>query len=175
VVYTDHKNLTFERFSSDRVTRWRLYTEEFTPKFVYLPDKDNVVANALSRLPMMESNDAPETAMEELFEIAGLNDDDLNCPIDLSVISKLQLTEFTNKQRKHMHKMAFGPIPCWLTTGITFVCRVPCIRRLSVGIMKCYAILVSTVWRRLSPSILHGLHFAPMSSNIRRLAINVSV
>jgi hypothetical protein len=64
VIYTDHKNLTFERFSSDRVTRWRLYTEEFNPKFIYLPGKDNVVADALPRFHMIENYDAvPETAM----------------------------------------------------------------------------------------------------------------
>jgi transposase InsO family protein len=107
VIYTDHKNLTFERFSSDRVTRWRLYTEEFNPKFVYLPGKDNVVADALSRLPMKDDDVISEAVMEELFE------EPVICPIDLAVLRTAQQAEFSNKQRKQMHKTTFGPHSLW--------------------------------------------------------------
>jgi hypothetical protein len=36
-INTDHKNLTFSNFTTDRVTRWRLIVEEYGPKIVYLP------------------------------------------------------------------------------------------------------------------------------------------
>ena len=52
-VYTDHRNLTHKltQFSTQRVMRWRILIEEFSPKFHYLKGPHNVVADALSRLP----------------------------------------------------------------------------------------------------------------------------
>ena len=36
IVYTDHKNLTYNFFNTDRVMRWRLILEEFGPELNYL-------------------------------------------------------------------------------------------------------------------------------------------
>ena len=49
-VYTDHKNLTFSNFNTERVMRWRLVLEEYDPELVYIKGPDNVVADVLSRL-----------------------------------------------------------------------------------------------------------------------------
>merc|ERR1711923_259616 len=53
-IFTDHKNLTFDTFSTQRVMRWRLYVEEYAPKLEYIKGKLNVLADAFSRLPKFE-------------------------------------------------------------------------------------------------------------------------
>jgi hypothetical protein len=53
IVFTDHKNNTFNGLkASDRVLHlcWLLLLEEYGVTFEYLPEKKNVVADALSRL-----------------------------------------------------------------------------------------------------------------------------
>ena len=49
-VHTDHENLTYKTFNSDRVMWWRLYIEEYSPELQYIKGTSNVVADALSRL-----------------------------------------------------------------------------------------------------------------------------
>ena len=50
-VFTDHENLTYENFNTQRVMRWRCHVEEFSPKIKYLEGKLNVLANPFSRMP----------------------------------------------------------------------------------------------------------------------------
>ena len=40
----------YNKLSTDRVVRWRLLLEEFGPEFKHINGKDNVNADALSRL-----------------------------------------------------------------------------------------------------------------------------
>jgi hypothetical protein len=53
-VYTDHKNNTFSKFSTQRVLRWRLILEDYGVKFKYIKGETNTIADALSRLPIAE-------------------------------------------------------------------------------------------------------------------------
>ena len=55
-VHTDHKNLTFKHFNTERVMRWRLILEEFGPNLQYIKGTRNVVADALSRLELSEND-----------------------------------------------------------------------------------------------------------------------
>ena len=55
-VYTDHKNLTYKVFNTDRVMRWRLILEEFGPELINVKGKNNIVADALSRLELAEQD-----------------------------------------------------------------------------------------------------------------------
>jgi hypothetical protein len=50
VVHTDHRNILYKKLSNDRIIRWRLLLEEYGPEYVYVSGKDNVVADALSRM-----------------------------------------------------------------------------------------------------------------------------
>jgi RNase H-like domain found in reverse transcriptase/Reverse transcriptase (RNA-dependent DNA polymerase)/Retroviral aspartyl protease len=66
-IYTDHRNLTFNKLNSQRVTRWRLFLEEFAPKFQFIKGSDNNIADALSRLPRADDNDVETVTVSELF------------------------------------------------------------------------------------------------------------
>ena len=69
IVHTDHENLTYKNFNSDRVMRWRLFIEEYSPDLRYIKGEDNVVADALSRLPkILAKLDKEETPLEESME-----------------------------------------------------------------------------------------------------------
>ena len=61
IVHTDHQNLTYKNFNSDRVMRWRLYIEEYSPDLQYIKGENNVVADALSRLEMTTSKSEDTT------------------------------------------------------------------------------------------------------------------
>ncbi len=69
VVHTDHKNLTYKNFNTDRVIRWRLIVEEFNPEFRYIKGEKNVVADLLSRLDIEPSN---ETLQNEINQVEQL-------------------------------------------------------------------------------------------------------
>ena len=61
VIHTDHKNIIYGNLTNDRIVRWRLLLEEFGPEYVHVAGKDNVVADALSRLDIerKESDNLP--------------------------------------------------------------------------------------------------------------------
>ncbi len=51
-VYTDHKNLTRDALglTADRVYRWQLLLEEYTPEIIYMKGIHNTVPDAISQL-----------------------------------------------------------------------------------------------------------------------------
>jgi RNase H-like domain found in reverse transcriptase/Reverse transcriptase (RNA-dependent DNA polymerase)/Integrase zinc binding domain len=51
IVHTDHKNILYDSdLSNDRIRRWKHLLEEYGPTYVHVAGKDNVVADALSRM-----------------------------------------------------------------------------------------------------------------------------
>ena len=54
IVRTDHINLTRQNISSNKIMTWRLLCDDFNPIFRYIKGPQNVIADALSRLPLIE-------------------------------------------------------------------------------------------------------------------------
>ena len=91
-VYTNHKNLTFENFTTERVLRWRLMLEEYGSEIKYINVPDNDASDALSRLPLINS-DVTESNVtrEQLSEIYGDEKLDGNTfPLTYLTINKYQ-------------------------------------------------------------------------------------
>ena len=96
IVYTDHKNLTCKSFNTERVMQWRLVLEEYGPELNYIKGENNVVADALSRLDIIQEEDQnPEQPPDQLqmAELLGLDKEDLPedaYPLRYSTIEKYQ-------------------------------------------------------------------------------------
>jgi len=65
-LFTDHKNLVYKHFNTERVMRWQLLLEEFGPKLTYVKGSNNMVADALSRLEIAEEEFSAEAFANEL-------------------------------------------------------------------------------------------------------------
>jgi len=98
-VYTDHKNLTYQTFNTERVMRWRLIIEEFGPELIYVPGNKNVVADALSRI---DSDDSRNN---------GLSDDNLDAlvttevPEDIFPLTFKLISEHQNLDKPLLQKI----------------------------------------------------------------------
>jgi hypothetical protein len=54
-------NILYGKLSNDRITRLRLLLEEYGPKYVHIAGKNNIVADALSRLEKDQDEKLSET------------------------------------------------------------------------------------------------------------------
>ena len=83
-IFTDHKNITYLNSNSPQIIRWKMAFAEFTPQLHYIEGHKNVIADFLSRYPIMEEVEEIEDFNPyESFAIAA---DELplynNCPVD---------------------------------------------------------------------------------------------
>jgi hypothetical protein len=51
----------YGKLSNDHITRWRLLLEEYGPTYVHIAGKNNIVADALSKLEKDEDEKLSET------------------------------------------------------------------------------------------------------------------
>lgn len=103
IVYTDHKNLTYKVFNTERVMRWRLIIEEYGPELRYIKGHHNVVADTLSRMDLDPSltSESDDRVLEQpdsrqLSEAFGLTKADLPqwaLPINYKLIQVEQQTD----------------------------------------------------------------------------------
>ena len=80
-VFLDHKNLVHAAtmLQSQRVMWWRLILEEFGPDIQHIKGEDNIVADAISRLPTSEMNELQD-------EFLALEDEEAEFPLDLQLV-----------------------------------------------------------------------------------------
>ena len=72
IVHTDHKNLVYKHFNTERVMRWRLVLEEFGPELHYIKGENNVVADALSHLDKTQTKQCLRTVLPTIPNLATL-------------------------------------------------------------------------------------------------------
>jgi hypothetical protein len=86
IVFTDHKNNTFNGFkASDHILRWLLLLEEYGVSFEYLPGKKNVEADALSCLDIDDLKIQEEEALTLLSQSEHSN---IKSPMHTALIFK---------------------------------------------------------------------------------------
>ena len=71
MVYTDHKNLTYNFFNTERVMRWRLIIEEFGPELKYIKGENDVVADNLYRFEMSDNQEILNISELYVYDDAG--------------------------------------------------------------------------------------------------------
>ena len=118
IVYTDHLNLLYQKLASNRMIRWQMMLEEFGPKFKHIQGKRNVVADALSRLPLEYKEEDLQETERELPELSYVNQKDIQeetFPMLPSLIAKeqikdkqLQKTVKNNDKREYYTKKIEG-------------------------------------------------------------------
>ena len=95
-IHTDHRNLTFKDLNTQRVQRWRVYVEEYSPKIYYVPGEKNILADTFSRLHRSDGTgeatpiELTNTYFVEQDEFHSTLDDDelLDCFLSLPVMSE---------------------------------------------------------------------------------------
>ena len=89
-VYTDHKNLTYKTFNTERVMRWRLILEEYGPELIYIQGSKNTAADALSRLDIVDTPNPVKNNIKAVNEHYGLDDEDISHPTNYKTIMRYQ-------------------------------------------------------------------------------------
>ena len=128
VAYTDHRNLAYENLMTQRVLRWRCYTEEYSPTIKYIKGPLNVIADFFSRMPRTEDpglntvgKSLPSKSTIKYENFCSILDDPdlaecfmalpneecyLNLPNNSAVESPLDIQNISEKQQKDKQLLA---------------------------------------------------------------------
>jgi hypothetical protein len=101
IVHTDHKNLLYQKMSTDRIIRWRLLIEEFGPTFLHIKGEKNVIADALSRLDANFNEKLPTEPTNDSMAYIFLTNIDIketDFPLSPNLIAKYQRLDKELKQ-----------------------------------------------------------------------------
>ena len=103
-VHTDHKNLTYKQFNTERVMKWRLIIEECGPALHYIQGEKNIVADALSRLDI-DTALSQKTIPAEPALMAELFANDLDVPAEFFPLAYKTIAQHQNKDESVLHKI----------------------------------------------------------------------
>ena len=106
-VFTDHKKLTFDNLTTQRVLRWRSFIEEYLPKLSYIEGDKKALADSMSRCKRLVTEQefvnaphlVPPSDEDSIDEIEGyFNDhsDEFNPVLSELEYSGLQDSDFCN-------------------------------------------------------------------------------
>jgi hypothetical protein len=102
VVWTDHKNLIHNDLKSERVLRWRPLMEEHDPDVHHVKGPENIVADALSRLPTTNDPEKPHVmpSREELADCFAEDvEENWSFPISIALIKSHQQQDLNLVQK----------------------------------------------------------------------------
>ena len=94
-IFTDHKNITYLHSANPQTVRWRIAISEFSPEINWIEGEKNVVADFLSRYPVMEE-------VEELidfnpYQSYAIQEDRIPvfdlCPVDYAYLKIKQASD----------------------------------------------------------------------------------
>jgi hypothetical protein len=102
VAWTDQKNLIHDDLKSERVLRWRLLMEEHGPDIHHVKGPENIVADALSRLPAANDPEKPHImpSREELADCFAEDvEENWSFPISVALIKSHQQRDLDLAQK----------------------------------------------------------------------------
>ena len=120
IVHTNHKNLTCKNFNTERVMRWRLILEEYGPTLNYIKGEKNIVADALSRLDMvqepLEDPDNHEQSDNQSCQLFAAEEEDVDFPKDFP----LTFREIAKRQQEDRELQRLRHKPSYAQTLYPF-------------------------------------------------------
>ncbi len=87
-IYNDHQNLTHKQTQHANLGKQqaRIFLDaEYQPKFIHVKGTDNMCADGLSQLPMMDG--VPQASMQSLMSLNNLDHSNDDFPIDMRCIA----------------------------------------------------------------------------------------
>jgi hypothetical protein len=138
-VYSDYKNLShpLSAYASQRVLGWHLFLEDYSPTFHYIPGPENLLADALSRVPRTDSREeenvvGPTSSTSVNHSIAVDDNDLLECflmhpqfnvaneyPLNYAVIARFQQADHLFLQARNTRPDLY---PIQAFSGIQLIC-----------------------------------------------------